>query len=175
MCMLHNDFSHVCSGKPARFSLIICGRFTVKLTVKLTKPHSCSAGASQTCDRSSAPQPMPTARRSAAELVSLTVSITRQRPEDLTAGEKKKAIRHAPTIWATMYERIRPYTTVYDRIRPNARRYGMHRVSIPYPKSAVFLFAGGFLPYPAKRNSKFLKKGLTNSGRCAMMFSGTHN
>ena len=117
MCMLHNDFSHVCSGKPARFSLIICGRFTVKLTVKLTKPHSCSAGASQTCDRSSAPQPMPTARRSAAELVSLTVSITRQRPEDLTAGEKKKAIRHAPTIWATMYERIRPYTTVYDRMR----------------------------------------------------------
>lgn len=51
----------------------------------------------------------------------------------------------------------------------------MHRVSIPYPQHAVFLFAGGFLPYPAQRNSKILQKGLTNCRECAMMFSGTHN
>lgn len=44
---------------------------------------------------------MPTARRSAPEL--------RQRLEDLTAGEKKKAMDTAPTIWATMCDRIRPY------------------------------------------------------------------
>ena len=100
---------------------------------------------------------MPTARRSAAELVSLTVSltvsITRQRPEDLTAGEKKKAIRHAPTIWATAYDRIRPYTT---ECAPIWYAYGIYTIS----EKRGFPFRRRLSPLPCAVELKIFEKGL---------------
>lgn len=114
------------------------------------RPQSCSAEASQTCDRSSTPQTMPTARRS----------------------DRRRKEKGNPTRADDLGDHVRPYTTVYDRIR---YAYSIYTVSIPYPAARAFLFTGGFLPYPAQLDRQFSEKGLTNRLECVIMCLGTHN